>query len=196
MKAIPKPYEIYRHFKGNTYQILNIAIHSETGEQMVVYQQLYQPYEVYVRPLEMFMSRVDCENYPNVTQEYRFERIQLQKKQPQKVTVSETKVPQEVVLQEVTVQEENIAQEAAEQEEEKEQEPALDPNLLRFLEADSYEEKLEVLNLVHPQITDAMIDTMAVSLDMEVKPGDIEQRYSELLNCLLTLEHFECNRLR
>ena len=50
--------------------------------------------------------------------------------------------------------------------------------------------------MLHPRITDAMIDTMAVCLDIEVKSGDIEQRYSEILNCLLTMERFECNRLR
>ena len=49
---------------------------------------------------------------------------------------------------------------------------------------------------LHPRITDAMIDTMAVSLDTEVKEGDIETRYNEIKNCLLTMERFECNRLR
>ena len=62
--------------------------------------------------------------------------------------------------------------------------------------ADSYEKKLEILNNLHATITDSMIDTMAVSLDIEVKDGDIEQRYQEVLNCLLTMERFECNRLR
>lgn len=51
-------------------------------------------------------------------------------------------------------------------------------------------------NNLHATITDSMIDTMAVSLDIEVKDGDIEQRYQEVLNCLLTMERFECNRLR
>ena len=81
-------------------------------------------------------------------------------------------------------------------EEEKQEEFQLDAGLLAFLEADSYEKKLEILNNLHAAITDSMIDTMAVSLDIEVKDGDIEQRYQEVLNCLLTMERFECNRLR
>ena len=77
-----------------------------------------------------------------------------------------------------------------------EEEFKLDDGLLAFLEADSYEKKLEILSNLHATITNAMIDTMAVSLDIEVKDGDLEQRYSEILNCLLTMERFECNRLR
>ena len=50
--------------------------------------------------------------------------------------------------------------------------------------------------MLHPTITDEMIDTMAVSLDTEIKDGDIEQRYSDIKNCLITMERFECNRLR
>lgn len=181
MQQIPRPHEIYRHFKGMQYQILSIATHSETGEQMVVYQQLYAPFGVYVRPLAMFMSRVDKEKYPQVQQEYRFEKVQA----PAWEMKGGYEEPSEEPVK---------LQKKAEPEES--EEPALDTGLLNFLEADTYEEKLEILSQLHPRITDAMIDTMAVSLDIEVKSGDIEQRYSEILNCLLTMERFECNRLR
>lgn len=195
MQQIPRPYEIYRHFKGMQYQILTIATHSETDEQMVVYQQLYAPFQVYVRPLGMFLSKVDKEKYPQVQQEYRFEKIQAVAWELNAPQVPQQSCVYSEVVTEVKAMP-TIEEAVTEEVETEEEELALDPGLLKFLEADSYEEKLEILSMLHPRITDAMIDTMAVSLDIEVKSGDLEQRYSEIQNCLLTMERFECKRLR
>ncbi len=74
---MPKKGEFYRHFKGNLYEVLAIAKHTETMEDMVVYKEV-DGEVTYARPLEMFVSKVDNEKYPDVLQVYRFE-LQAQK---------------------------------------------------------------------------------------------------------------------
>ncbi len=64
--------KIFKHFKGDLYLLLDVAIHSETEEKMAVYKALYGECKTYVRPLSMFLSKVDKEKYPDCKEEYRF----------------------------------------------------------------------------------------------------------------------------
>ena len=64
----------YRHFKGYIMEVLALAKHSETKEDIVVYKHIDDD-QVWVRPYDMFTSKVDKEKYPDATQEYRFEEV-------------------------------------------------------------------------------------------------------------------------
>lgn len=79
MRELPKTGEVWCHFKGEDkkYLIITIATHSETQEQYVVYKALYGEYKDFIRPLDMFMSKVDTIKYPNVKQKYRFVKVNL-----------------------------------------------------------------------------------------------------------------------
>lgn len=203
MTFIPKPHEIYKHFKGNLYQVVTIAKHSETGEQLVIYQALYGDFGTYARPLSMFTSEVDREKYPDVKQRFRFELQGADADRQVKESVdgkaeSNRQIPDNAnadtqTAAPVTTAAQSTADSTIANIEE---EPALDPLVLEFLDADSYEQKLNILAGLHHRITNEMITTMAISCDIEVNDGDLEERYEELKNCLLTMEKFECNRLR
>ena len=65
----------YRHFKGKEYEVIAIGKHSETLEEMVVYKALYGNGDVWIRPLEMFTTKLDKNKYPDINQEYRFKEI-------------------------------------------------------------------------------------------------------------------------
>lgn len=163
MERTPRPGEFYRHFKDKMYQVVAVAIHSETREKMVVYQALYGTFDVYVRPLSMFISEVDHEKYPDVLQKYRFERVDLKdsdsKNQPE-----------------------------AEQKEEgnKEEHHGPNKNLLAFLDAETYHEKLEVLRTFKDKFTAE--ELLAICEIMEIGRADSEpeekyyavERYLEL----------------
>lgn len=53
----------YRHYKGGEYKVLAVGKHSETQEEMVVYQGLYDPYPVWIRPKSMFEDNVESKDF-------------------------------------------------------------------------------------------------------------------------------------
>lgn len=70
--------KLVKHFKGNVYLVLEVVEHTESGEQLVIYKALYGDCKVYARPIEMFLSEVDKDKYPDMKQKYRFEFIELE----------------------------------------------------------------------------------------------------------------------
>ena len=216
MEKIPQPNEIYQHFKGNLYRVVTLAKHADTGERMVIYQALYGDFEIWARPLREFTGRVDGRKHPEAAGRQRFTLLPQIMGQdglkppagekPEQSPLAAGKPEQSVPAGEKPEQAAPAAGRdlsAAGAEEASgpaappsEEEPALDPMLMAFLDADSYEEKLAIFTDMRGRVTDDMLTTMAVALDIDLKEGELMERYEELKNCIVMLEKYECTRLR
>ncbi len=177
MREEPKEFQVYKHFRGTYYQVLAIAKHTETNERLVVYRALYAPQKVYARPIEMFMSEVNHKLYPDVKKKYRFELIT----RDEKILEIKAKVTEQQITQ--TLYEDY-------------DESVIDPDLEKFLDEKSYEKKLEMLLRLRNKADEEMLNTIAMSLDLELTKTATDEKYTEILDCLKTLEKYECNRLR
>jgi hypothetical protein len=190
MERTPRPGERYRHFKDKLYQVIAVAKHSETGEELVIYQALYGDFGVYARPLAMFTGEVDHAKYPEVTQRYRFERVEADKPD-EALRLDKTQRSDEA--------ERSLAADpsAQDSESESQQEDGINPKLMEFLEAESFEQKYNILVSMRDCVDDGMIDTMAVVMDVVIPEGELEKRYDDLKNVIRTRQHYEfANRLR
>lgn len=65
---------LYQHFKGNLYWVYGVGVHTETNEVLVSYQAVSSPHNIYIRPIEMFLEKIEEDREDNITkQKYRFE---------------------------------------------------------------------------------------------------------------------------
>lgn len=195
----PLPGEKYLHFKNKLYQVIAVAKHSETMEPYVVYQALYGDFGVYIRPYDMFVSEVDHEKYPEVTQKYRFayvdhtknETLRPERAEHKKIPVNQNVEQQENVpdvtaaVSTAELQEQNMVQRESDVEEQ------IDPWLLRFLDTDTMEEKYQIVCDIKNDITDRLIDDLAVAVDVVIPEGKLSDRYEQLKYCIRTRQKYE-----
>lgn len=187
--------ELYRHFKGKLYQVLNIGFMEDSDEKMVVYQALYGDYRIYIRSYESFAGPVDKVKYPKAEQEMRFERLSPEKRRV--LQAREEKVSTERELAKVNMQEivEFDEREVVQLQEELESEE-INKDLLAFLDAETNEEKLEVLHDIRKNMTEKIMSSIEASMDLCFTEGTLEERIERVLDMLRTKIRYEGTRMR
>lgn len=165
---IPKKGEIYRHFKGNLYEIVMLARDSETLEEKVVYKEV-EGDAAYVRSLPMFVSYVDRAKYPDVAQKFRFELV---KDAPsEKMVEADSNETKNSVIEEHSM-------------------------ILEFLDIRNADTKIRFLENRKESMTEEFITLVAQSLDFVENAGTLPDRYDAILNYLKTVARYESGRLR
>lgn len=190
MREEPKPGEFYRHFKNKLYQIVAVATHSETREKLVIYQALYGEYGVYARPLDMFMSEVDKEKYPDVKQKYRFERIEDMSKESKSDKSSDSEViEQDKKLKEDSVSNDNILKTDKDADFGKRY-------FIEFLEADDLSTKKEILIANRELISERELDTIYEIYGLKRRKIDRDLDIADLIGYFDMQQQYEGKRLR
>ena len=169
-RAMPRAGEFYMHFKGKLYQIVTVAIHTETEEPLVVYQAMYGTFKTYARPLAMFLSEVDHEKYPDVQQTYRFQKVEF------------CENAEAELVDEVTAQENEY--------DETEETADIEP-LLKFLDETDLHERLNILLQYRDQITETMLESMGMAMDCVLNGKTLEEKYYELDKVIRTKLQYE-----
>lgn len=179
MRKEPQPGEFYRHFKNRLYQVLSVAYDAETEAAFVVYQALYGDYRVWIRPLDNFMSEVDREKYPEVTQHWRFERVWpgsgSMGAEPGSERAGETVAsPEDASLQQ----------------------EAPSAFLLAFLDAKTAEEQRELLLAQLGSVTQRDLNSVCTACGISERAGDIESQARSIIRALALKARYESDRHR
>ena len=192
MREDPKPGEFYRHFKDKMYQIIAVAVHSETKEKLVIYQALYGEYGVYARPLDMFMSEVDKEKYPDASQKYRFEKIENIGELSKNSSSSNCENEESLYTDE-----KNISDKVLKDNIQSDKASNIGKNyFMEFLEADSFGDKKEIILANREFISDRELDTMYEIYGLKRQNIDKDIDIADLIGYLDMQQQYEGKRLR
>ncbi len=200
-RQTPVAGQIYKHFKGNLYEVLAVAVHTESEEKLVVYQSVDNPDRVFARPLEMFMSDIDRFRYPLIRAKYRFTLVS----EPEEETNGEETKEEET--KEETLNEDTRGEDVKDEETEEQSdddsavykdngELVIDPYVEGVLDEKEFSKKIEFFEMLRGKCTEDMLTTIAISLDIQLQEGSIEDKYSQILRTLKMHEKYETSRLR
>lgn len=186
---IPVPGERYRHFKGGLYQIVTIANHSETGQELVIYQALYGDYTCYARPLGMFMGVNDNGD----------RRFTLVTGSEECMDNKSSDNNQDIkVIQDEGSRSESVRADISPNNKSEETGANTGGNelLFRILDCERSKDKLEMIRRYRNDIDHRMLGNLAVSMDIPVDNEDDDEIFVQIAQYLETRARFETDRFR
>ena len=200
-RQTPVAGQIYKHFKGNLYKVLAVAVHTESEEKLVVYQSVDNPDRVFARPLEMFMSEIDRFRYPLIRAKYRFTLVSEPEVENNGEETKEEEAKEETLNEDT--KEEDVKDEETEEQSDDDSavykdngELVIDPYVEGVLDEKEFSKKIEFFEMLRGKCTEDMLTTIAISLDIQLQEGSIEDKYSQILRTLKMHEKYETSRLR
>lgn len=200
-RQTPVAGQIYKHFKGNLYKVLAVAVHTESEEKLVVYQSVDNPDRVFARPLEMFMSDIDRFRYPLIRAKYRFTLVSEPEEETNGEETKEEEIKEETLNEDT--KEEDVKDEETEEQSDDDSavykdngELVIDPYVERVLDEKEFSKKIEFFEMLRGKCSEDMLTTIAISLDIQLQEGSIEDKYSQILRTLKMHEKYETSRLR
>ncbi|MDF2868809.1 MAG: hypothetical protein K0R05_384 [Anaerocolumna sp.] len=187
-KRVPTAGQLFLNKEKKLLQFILIAADKDNQKDIAVYQELSGDYKVYAKDLSSFLT----EMLPYTTEMPEKEQtIEMEHSQP------DVKVEAKPIVRQNEVKEiEVIKAKLMETTKVSDDNETVSPILLDFLDADTYEEKLNVLIGGRKNLTDRIVNHMAISIDCIVEDGDMEDRVNSLIYCLKTHARFEDKRLR
>ena len=200
-RQTPVAGQIYKHFKGNLYKVVAVAVHTESEEKLVVYQSVENPDRVFARPLEMFMSDIDRFRYPLIRAKYRFTLVSEPEEETNGEETKEEETKEETLNEDT--KEEDVKDEETEEQSDDDSavykdngELVIDPYVEGVLDEKEFSKKIEFFEMLRGKCTEDMLTTIAISLDIQLQEGSIEDKYSQILRTLKMHEKYETSRLR
>lgn len=200
-RQTPVAGQIYKHFKGNLYKVLAVAVHTESEEKLVVYQSVDNPDRVFARPLEMFMSDIDRFRYPLIRAKYRFTLVSEPEVENNGEETKEEEAKEETLNEDT--KEEDVKDEETEEQSDDDSavykdngELVIDPYVEGVLDEKEFSKKIEFFEMLRGKCSEDMLTTIAISLDIQLQEGSIEDKYSQILRTLKMHEKYETSRLR
>ncbi|MBH1939696.1 DUF1653 domain-containing protein [Mobilitalea sibirica] len=189
---LPKQGDIFKLDVDKPCQIVTNALHSQTGENMVVYQELYGDFLTYVEPLALFLSKKNNASKDELCADNNHNETDnnLTVQSNSSIKSSDNK------SNENNSNESNTDNTIENVDNIKSVQEGVNTLLMDFLEAPSYNKKLEIITSNRKHMSNRLINDMAVSLDCTVEDGPLENRIKELIYCLQAMARFEDRRLR